>query len=45
MINTKQQSLFSPGQCYEPGLKVPTQARQEEAMWYTFSTGSESNRC
>jgi hypothetical protein len=40
MNNTKQQGLFSPGRCYEPGLKVPAEARRGEATWYLFSTGS-----
>jgi hypothetical protein len=40
MNNTKQQGLFSPGRCYEPGLKVPAQVRRGEATWYPFSTGS-----
>jgi hypothetical protein len=31
MNNTKHLGLFSPGRCYEPGLKVPDQARRERS--------------
>jgi hypothetical protein len=40
MNNIKQQGLFSPGRCYEPGLKVSAQTRRGEATWYPFSTDS-----